>query len=205
MKYQDILPDVLAGKWVRDCDVRLWARMNSKGVWESQGLNKDWCPLRAEYEKDTWEVKPDEPEEIRIVIDSVDKSPRHTPAICAWVANGSVSVHQKYKLIPVDEEIGGFEEWNKKEEELSEYAKTIGDNRWTNTETSRHMQIIAVILQERKKAWNAGKLAERKEGQLHTGSFHDWAAAYADMIPGTKDYEFGQKVWDASRAWEFKG
>ncbi len=44
------------------------------------------------------------PEEIRIVVESVDKPRGHTPAIGAFVVSGAVEVHQKYKLIPIDEE-----------------------------------------------------------------------------------------------------
>lgn len=55
----------------------------------------------------TIKVNPDEPEEIRIVIESVNKPRGHTPSIGAFVVGGSVEVHQKFKLIPVDEEIKG--------------------------------------------------------------------------------------------------
>lgn len=177
MKYQDILPDVLTGKWVRHKFNHPWYRMDYSGVFLKKGeIGERTIPLeRNDYLLDTWEVKPDEPEEIYVWGMSRPLSDNEYEtfiSIDPYFPNENltrivsenplfpIGKPQKYKLIPVDEEPDSFEEWNKKQGEISEYAKTIGDNRWTNTEISRHMQIAAVIYQERKKAWetafNAG-------------------------------------------------
>lgn len=128
MKYQDILPDVLAGKLVRPCKRHKWVRMNEDGNFvERNGKFADCKDLNREsYNLDTWEVKPNDPEEIRIVIDSVSKSPAHTPAIGAWVVSGAVSVHQKYKLIPVDEETTETAV-SKEKEKLAYYSAAYDD------------------------------------------------------------------------------
>lgn len=59
MKYKNILDDVLAGKFVRDIDVRKWFRMKRDGTFEDEDGNFYKGIVRAEYDSDTWEVKQD--------------------------------------------------------------------------------------------------------------------------------------------------
>ncbi len=96
MKYQDILPDVLAGKWVRIEQERSWIRMKSNGDWIDDKGDEVRVHL-CYYKIDTWEVKSDEPEEIFVWGTFFDIS-KLLPAD---------KLH-KYKLIPVDEEPGTY-------------------------------------------------------------------------------------------------
>ena len=107
MKYQDILQDVLTGKLVREAPNKSWKKMKESGLWDDDPNRPDFSISKDRFSFDTWEVKPEALEEIRIVIESVDKPRGHTPSIGAFVVGGSVEVHQRYKLIPVDEEIKG--------------------------------------------------------------------------------------------------
>lgn len=125
MRYQDILPDVLKGKWVRQEESAEWMKMNTFGHFH---YNKGTDPPivnRKDYERDTWEVKPDEPEEIYVwgvsrkcfgdIVTSflstekeaVTADPVPTPLTVAVCRENvfSLGKPQKYKLIPVDEDL----------------------------------------------------------------------------------------------------
>ncbi len=129
MKYQDILPDVLAGKWVRPLNHKVfdypWLRMKDDGFWEDEsnmnhGVEKD-C-----YSLSEWEVKL---EEIYVwgVCHKSGKSeiyskkpypgsPRDwvSDQPSEWLEFGGkknlfpTNKPQKYKLILVDEEPGTY-------------------------------------------------------------------------------------------------
>ena len=88
MKYQDILPDVLAGKLVRHTiegtlleslngKPGAWLKMESDGKWTNTDTGCSFDLKRDVYLLDTWEVKSDEPEEIYV-----------------WVASRSSSVNE---------------------------------------------------------------------------------------------------------------
>lgn len=68
MKYADILPDVLAGKWVRNHqNLERWLKMDENGHWHTEDGTMVDLP-RNSYSFDTWEVKP----EIDIVLSAED-------------------------------------------------------------------------------------------------------------------------------------
>ncbi len=58
MKYSEILPDVIAGKWVRNNKKHMWMVMNEKGLWSTSSDATGGPISREAYELDTWEVKP---------------------------------------------------------------------------------------------------------------------------------------------------
>ncbi len=58
MKYSEILPDVLAGKWVRHKPNHEWFMMSESGIFVKGG--KTLVSIdRNSYDLDTWEVKPE--------------------------------------------------------------------------------------------------------------------------------------------------
>ncbi len=64
MRYKDILPDVLAGKWVRhfkDDNNDVWYKMKDDGRFVCSDGSTPFCPSKEIQLMDTWEVKP-EPE-----------------------------------------------------------------------------------------------------------------------------------------------
>ena len=65
MKYKDILEDVLAGKLVKSTKTARWFKMNQGGSFEYEDGSRANI-ARHTFKFDTWEVKPDESEEIYV-------------------------------------------------------------------------------------------------------------------------------------------
>lgn len=60
MKYEEILPAVLKGKWFRADLQYMWVRMNEDGILFDMGNNEVKNFHRNSYLWDTWKVKPEE-------------------------------------------------------------------------------------------------------------------------------------------------
>ncbi|MCK5609263.1 hypothetical protein KAR91_45735 [Candidatus Pacearchaeota archaeon] len=110
MKYQDILPDVLAGKWVRPEEKHEWVYLDAMGMWQGQTTMTPIVIKRDLYCGDTWEVKP-KPEMIYIW---GFQHPTEGAFIGAgpnnlmFMTNETIfptRLKEKYKLIPVNEDI----------------------------------------------------------------------------------------------------
>ena len=128
MKYQDILPSVLEGKWVREKQNRPWVRMKKRGEWISEvGHSRSEVPTtigRETFLLDTWEVKPYQGDIIvwGISIRNIERYDSYILAkdgfLIGDALNGTVkpiikdgvyplfpeAKTRKYKLIPVEED-----------------------------------------------------------------------------------------------------
>ena len=134
MKYKDILEDVLAGKWFRQKPKAAWLKMCENGQLVNEYDQFGIVIPKVEYDLDTWEIKPDIPEDIYVWGVSIgtdaegydtyllkDKTftlcdPKIVPDVFKAKVGTSIllkedgkallskSKPQKYKLIPVDEE-----------------------------------------------------------------------------------------------------
>lgn len=123
MKYQDILPDVLAGKIVRQSPDLPWMRMKRSGMWDIDDEHSPETVLKKEaYLVNTWEVKPQEIYVWGVCHKSgkseiyskepVHGSPRDwvSDQASEWLEFGGEKNlfpkdrPQKFKLIPVNEE-----------------------------------------------------------------------------------------------------
>ena len=116
MKYSEILQDVLAGKFVRQCKTCRWIILKESGMWDDGPHNPDFVLEKRDYAIDTWEVKQD-PEEIfvwgrSLTIDGKEESiislssdfPIDNVAFCEKADLFPSAKPQKYKLVPVEEE-----------------------------------------------------------------------------------------------------
>ncbi len=66
MKYSDILPDALVGKFVRQSKTCRWIRLKESGMWDIGPNDPDFILEKRDYTLETWEVKPDVPEDIYV-------------------------------------------------------------------------------------------------------------------------------------------
>lgn len=114
MKYSEILPAVLDGKWVRVSENGRWLQMDQAGEWSIEE-GQEVQVSRDLYSLDTWEVKPEDTY-VWGTSGSINNNTIHTLQFRHGGKSFNLNVnagkdspmvfpkrYQKYKLVPVED------------------------------------------------------------------------------------------------------
>ena len=103
MKYEEILPDVLAGRWVRTNISGDWIKMRDIGAFQDE-YDAKVTILRDTYELHTWETRPEEIIGVVSVTEvNMCRRERSSAIIEMKIESETFPMYGgRYKLIPVE-------------------------------------------------------------------------------------------------------